>query len=177
MLKRSLIAGVIAIVCGVLSTAAQQAGRPAPTPGPQGAATAPRPPAARQATPAPARAAVTPAVATISDEQQKAFLTQYCVACHSERAKTAGMDSARKLTVDTLDPANLAHDARTWELIVRKLRTGMMPPAGLKRPEPAAFSAMIGSFERELDAAAEPFTPAPGLHRLNRTEYANVVRD
>ncbi len=187
MLKRSLIAGVIAIACGVFSTHAQQANRPAQTPAPQGPssdglrpgvpATTPGPTAAPRAPAVPARAAAVPAVATISDADQKAFLNQYCVACHSERAKAAGMDSARKLAVDGLDPANLAHDAKTWELIVRKLRAGMMPPAGLKRPEPAAFSAMIGSFESELDAAAVPFTPAPGLHRLNRTEYANVVRD
>jgi len=177
MLKRSLIAGVIAIACGVLSTHAQQAGRPATMPVPQGAAPAPAPAAARRAPAPPARAAAAPAVATVSDAEQKAFLTQYCVACHSERAKAAGMDSARKLAVDALDPANMAHDAKTWELIVRKLRAGMMPPAGLKRPEPAVFSTMIGSFEQELDAAAVPFTPAPGLHRLNRTEYANVVRD
>ena len=177
MLRRSLIAGVIAIAGGVFSTHAQQASQPAQTPVPQGTAsgTAParRPPAA----PTRVTAAAAPVVATISDAEQKAFMNQYCVACHSERAKAAGMDSARKLAVDGLDPANLAHDAKTWELIVRKLRAGMMPPAGMKRPEPAAFSAMIGSFEQELDAAAVPFTPAPGLHRLNRTEYANVVRD
>ena len=137
MLRRSLIAGVIAIACGVFSTHAQQANRPAQTPATQGQATAPGPTAARQAPAVPARAAVVPAVATISDADQKAFLNQYCVACHSERAKAAGMDSARKLAVDGLDPANLAHDAKTWELIVRKLRAGMMPPAGLKRPEPA----------------------------------------
>ena len=186
MLKRSLIAGVIAIACGVFSTHAQQANRPAQTPAPQGPSSDGLRPGAPATTPdrrrprapaVPARAAAVPAVATISDAEQKAFLNQYCVACHSERAKAAGMDSARKLAVDGLDPANLAHDAKTWELIVRKLRAGMMPPAGLKRPEPAAFSAMIGSFEQELDAAAVPFTPAPGLHRLNRTEYANVVRD
>jgi hypothetical protein len=73
-------------------------------------------------------------VATVSDADQKAFITQYCIACHSERAKAAGMDSARKLALDALDPANMAHDAKTWELVVRKLRAGMMPPAGMKRP-------------------------------------------
>jgi len=182
MLKRSLIAGVIAIVCGVLSTHAQQTGRPAAAPAKAPAQT---PPAA---TPAPAQtsrppaaqvqsAAVAPAPVTVSDADQKAFLQQYCIACHSERAKAAGMDSARKLQLDALDPANIGHDAKTWELVVRKLRAGMMPPAGMKRPEPAAFNTMITSFEQELDAAAVPFTPAPGLHRLNRTEYANVVKD
>jgi hypothetical protein len=178
MLKRSLIAGCVAIMCGVLTISAQQAGRPARTE----AAVPQRSPVAvtptRTAAPAtpPARAA-SASPAAISDSDQKAFITQYCIACHSERAKAAGMDSARKLALDGLDPANVAHDARTWELVVRKLRAGMMPPAGMKRPDRSAMDAMIGSFERELDAAAVPFTPAPGLHRLNRTEYANVVRD
>ena len=88
-----------------------------------------------------------------------------------------GFQPAVEDALDGLDPANVAHDAKTWELVVRKLRAGMMPPAGMKRPEPAAYDAMISSFEQELDAAAVPYTPAPGLHRLNRTEYANVVRD
>ena len=52
-----------------------------------------------------------------------------------------------------------------------------MPPLGMKRPDPADFETMIASFENELDRTAKPFTPPPGLHRLNRTEYANVVRD
>src|SRR6188472_1799051 len=52
-----------------------------------------------------------------------------------------------------------------------------MPPLGMKRPDPADFHAMLASFENELDRTARPFTPPPGLHRLNRTEYANVVHD
>jgi mono/diheme cytochrome c family protein len=177
MLKRSLVAAVIAISCGVLATQAQQ-GQPAPAPAPKAPAgsTVPAPRRAPAGVVTPVRAA-SPAVAPISDADQKAFINQYCVACHGERAKAAGMDSARKLALDGLDPANVAHDAKTWELVVRKLRAGMMPPAGMKRPEPAVFNGMIASFERELDAAAAPFTPAPGLHRLNRTEYANVVKD
>src|SRR5688572_33054767 len=115
MLKRSLIACGVAIVCGVLSTSAQQEGRPARTAAP--------PAAKPQGAPAPARAAAVPvATATVSDADQKAFINQYCIACHSERAKAAGMDSARKLALDGLDPANVAHDAKTWELVLRKLR-------------------------------------------------------
>ena len=68
-------------------------------------------------------------------------------------------------------------DREKWELVVRKVRAGQMPPLGMKRPDPAEFDAMIASFENELDRTAKPFTPPPGLHRLNRTEYANVVRD
>jgi hypothetical protein len=53
----------------------------------------------------------------------------------------------------------------------------MMPPAGARRPEPAVYKAMTSWLENELDRTATPYTPAPGLHRLNRTEYANAVRD
>ena len=76
------------------------------------------------------RSGVAAPAPAVSADEQRAFLKQYCLACHSERAKAAGMDSARKLTIDALDPANVAHDAKTWELVVRKLRAGMMPPAG-----------------------------------------------
>ena len=99
------------------------------------------------------------------------------MACHSEKMKAAGLDSARRLTMDALDPANVDKDRDKWELVVRKVRAGQMPPLGMKRPDPADFGAMIASFENELDRTAKPFTPPPGLHRLNRTEYANVMRD
>ena len=101
----------------------------------------------------------------------------YCYTCHSERAKAAGLDSARKLTLDSLDTSNVARDAKTWELVARKLRAGMMPPAGMPRPEPATYESMSAWLESELDRHATPYTPPPGLHRLNRTEYANSVRD
>ena len=71
--------------------------------------------------------------------------------------------------MDALDPANVDKDREKWELVVRKVRAGQMPPLGMKRPEPADFDAMITSFENELDRTAKPFTPPPGLHRLNRT--------
>jgi hypothetical protein len=99
------------------------------------------------------------------------------MACHSEKMKAAGLDSARRLTMDALDPVNVDKDREKWELVVRKVRAGQMPPLGMKRPDPSQFDAMIASFENELDRTAKPFTPPPGLHRLNRTEYANVVRD
>src|SRR4029078_6206846 len=71
----------------------------------------------------------------------------------------------------------LEKKAETWELIVRKLRAGMMPPSGMKRPEPATYKAFITWLENELDRTAGTYTPPPGLHRLNRTEYANVIKD
>src|SRR5215472_11276105 len=108
---------------------------------------------------------------------QKAIITQYCMTCHSDKAKTAGMDSARKIDFDQLDVAHVEKDAKTWELIVRKLRAGMMPPVNMKRPEPAAYKGFITWLENELDRNAINYTPPPGLHRLNRTEYANVIKD
>ena len=87
------------------------------------------------------------------------------MACHSEKAKAAGLDSARRLTMDSLDPANVDTDREKWELVVRKVRAGQMPPLGMKRPDPADFHAMLASFENELDRTAKPFTPPPGLHR------------
>ena len=105
------------------------------------------------------------------------MLTQYCVACHGERAKASGMDSARKLTLDAMDPADVMKDGEKWELVVRKLRAGMMPPTGMRRPDPPVYESMITFLENELDKHAITYMPPPGLHRLNRTEYANMIRD
>jgi mono/diheme cytochrome c family protein len=142
------------------------------------------PPAAPPPAPAPARTAAPAAPpsqaggsASFSADEEQKLLARYCVACHSERAKAAGMDSARKLAVDALDPHNVARDAKTWELVVRKLRAGMMPPVGVPRPDAATLESMIAFLEGELDRTAQPHMPPPGLHRLNRTEYANAIRD
>jgi Protein of unknown function (DUF1592)/Protein of unknown function (DUF1588)/Protein of unknown function (DUF1587)/Protein of unknown function (DUF1595)/Protein of unknown function (DUF1585) len=108
-------------------------------------------------------------------EQQ--LLQQFCYACHSERARAAGLDSASKLALDTLDTADVHRDAKTWELVARKLRAGMMPPPDMRRPDSATYESMSAWLESELDRNATPYTPPPGLHRLNRTEYANSIRD
>ena len=112
---------------------------------------------------------------TAATERQ--LLDKYCVTCHSEQARAAGLDSARKLVLDTADLARVSEDADTWERVVRKLRAGMMPPAGLPRPAPDTYESMIAWLEAEIDRHARPHTPPPGLHRLNRTEYANAIRD
>ncbi len=112
-----------------------------------------------------------------SGSPQRALLDRYCVSCHSQRAKAAGQESARKLTLDDLDPARVSEHADTWELVVRKLRAGMMPPANARRPDRATYEGFITILENELDRTAVPYTPSPGLHRLNRTEYANAIRD
>jgi hypothetical protein len=108
---------------------------------------------------------------------QKAIISQYCMTCHSDKARAAKVDSARKIDFDQLDVAHVEKDAKTWELIVRKLRAGMMPPSGMKRPDQQTYKGLITWLENELDRNAVVFTPPPGLHRLNRTEYANVIKD
>src|SRR5262245_19793956 len=102
-----------------------------------------------------------------------ALLNQYCVTCHNQRAKTAG------LMLDTLDYAHLDKDAATWEKVVRKIKTGMMPPSGMRRPERAVLDTFATDIEKRLDTLAvrNPNPGSPALHRLNRTEYANVIRD
>mgnify|MGYP003341208622 CR=1 FL=1 len=100
------------------------------------------------------RSTPAPTATRVTADDAKAFISQYCLACHSERAKTAGMDSARKLTLDALDPANVAKDAKTWEFVVRKVGAGMMPPVGAKRPEPAQINALVDKVGRRIAAAA-----------------------
>jgi hypothetical protein len=174
MTRRPLVVGCLAALMYVCAVWAQTA-RPAPAPAtPRQTQPAPRP-----AQPAQPRTVATTTATSpgITAEDQRAFLNQYCVNCHSEKMKAAGLDSSRRLTMDALDPANVDKDREKWELVVRKTRAGQMPPLGVKRPEPERFEALITSFENSLDRTASPFTPPPGLHRLNRTEYANVIRD
>ncbi len=102
----------------------------------------------------------------------RALLDRYCVTCHNERLRTAG------LTLDTVDVANVVGEAEVWEKVVRKLRAGAMPPGGRPRPDRGASAALVAWLETELDrAAAESPNPGrrPAVHRLNRTEYANAV--
>jgi cytochrome c551/c552 len=95
---------------------------------------------------------------------QRAILDQYCVGCHNQKLKTAG------LMLDKMDLAQVGDHAEVWEKVVRKLRAGMMPPLGLPRPDAAAYEALTASLENELDraSAAKPHLGAPGVHRANR---------
>jgi hypothetical protein len=105
--------------------------------------------------------------------QDRALLDKYCAGCHNQRAKTAG------LMLDTLDFTHPGDHAEIWEKVVRKIRAGMMPPSGMPRPDRATLDAFAARLEAELDraAAGKSHPGAPGLHRLNRTEYANAIRD
>ena len=102
-----------------------------------------------------------------------AHIERYCVRCHNERLRTGG------LVLEHLDPAAPGAAIDVWEKVVRKLRGGLMPPPGAPRPDRAAYTALIAGIESALDAhgAGAPNPGRPAVHRLNRTEYANAVRD
>ena len=102
---------------------------------------------------------------------QRAFLDKYCVSCHNEKTKTAD------LMLDKLDAAHLSNHAEIAEKVIRKLRAGMMPPSGMSRPDAATMETLIRSMEGQIDRAATINLLPPGIHRLNRTEYANAIRD
>ena len=104
---------------------------------------------------------------------QRAMLDRYCVTCHS--------DIQEKLpSLQTVDTSNVAADAEIFEKVVRKLRAGLMPPAGRPRPDRSTLDSFTSWLETNLDRAAaarlNPGRTEP-LHRLNRAEYQNVVRD
>jgi len=117
--------------------------------------------------PAVANAALSPAAG------HAAVIKEYCATCHSERLKQAGL-SLEGISLDTV-----ASNADTWEKVVRKLQRGAMPPQGSRRPDPAALEGLVRYLEGELDRAAlaRPNPGEPLVHRLNRTEYGNAVRD
>jgi cytochrome c5 len=102
------------------------------------------------------------------------LVTRYCVSCHNERLKTGN------LLLDKADAEQVVNSAETWEKVIIKLRSRAMPPPGVRRPDDATYDAVTGWLETELDRAAQ-MRPNPGrpaeLHRLNRVEYANAVRD
>ena len=105
--------------------------------------------------------------------EPRALLDQYCVTCHNQRLKTAG------LMLDKADVTNIPAGAETWEKVITKLRAGAMPPPGRPRPDKDQYAGLIAALAAPLDAAAAA-KPHPGrfiLHRLNRTEYANSIRD
>jgi mono/diheme cytochrome c family protein len=103
----------------------------------------------------------------------RAVLDKYCVTCHNTRLKTAG------LALDALDLAQVGEHAEVLEKIVRKIRTGAMPPIGRPRPDKALAESVASWLEADLDRAAleHPNPGRPTLHRLNRVEYRNAIRD
>ena len=100
----------------------------------------------------------------------QSVVNQYRTSCHNDRLKKGELSFAA-LDIDRPDPNN-----PMWEKAIRKVRTGMMPPAGAKRPDQAHWRSFTTALEASLDraSAAPPNPGTPALHRLNRTEYANV---
>ncbi len=99
---------------------------------------------------------------------------KYCVSCHNQRLRTAGF------AIDNLDSAHPATNPEAWEKVIAKLRAGSMPPPGRPRPDPATYRAVASALEHDIDRAWLA-KPNPGrinaVHRLNRTEYNNAIRD
>src|SRR5581483_4271675 len=113
------------------------------------------------------------AVCAQNRQPQSAVLNQYCVACHSDKLRTGG------LSLQNADLADIPKGAETWEKVIRKLRVGAMPPQGMPRPDKATLDGFASFLETALDRGY-PAKPNPGratMHRLNRTEYANAIRD
>jgi hypothetical protein len=126
-----------------------------------------------QAPAPPAAMAPVAAHASSPAEAENALIRQYCTSCHSDRMKTGG------LTLAAYDAAHPEQARGVSEKVIRKLRAGMMPPAGVKRPEEAALKSLAVALESRLDRAAA-LKPDPGyrpFQRLNRAEYARAVRD
>jgi len=172
MTNRLVAFGFAAIVMAAIAAAAPHAAGQASAP-----PAAPRPSVTPSSNPSQPAAPSSTAAQSTGAAAQRALVDRYCVGCHNQRGKTAGQEPARKLTLDDLDITHVSDHAEAWERVVRKMRAGMMPPAGVRRPEKAAYDGFITWLENELDRNAAPYAPPPGLHRLNRTEYANVVRD
>jgi len=111
-------------------------------------------------------------VARAASAPQEA-ITRYCVGCHNDRLKTSG------LSLEKADAAQAAANPELWENVARKLQARAMPPKGARRPDEATYRALETAIEGTLDAdaAAHPSPGSPILHRLNRSEYANAIRD
>src|SRR3984885_9090029 len=105
--------------------------------------------------------------------QDRSLVDRYCTGCHNEKTRAGG------LAIDKLDLLHPGNSAEAWEKVVRKIRAGMMPPAGMPRPDRATLDDFATKLELALDSAAatKPNPGTTGLHRLNRTEYANSIRD
>ena len=114
-----------------------------------------------------------PPAANAAGEPSRALLDRYCVTCHNERLKTAG------LALDAVDVGQAAAHVEVLEKVVRKLRSGQMPPEGRPRPDAADVDTFLTALESALDRESET-TPNPGRvasRRLNRVEYVNAIKD
>jgi mono/diheme cytochrome c family protein len=113
------------------------------------------------------------AAATQKIDEPAAVIDKYCVTCHSDKARTGG------LSLEHSNFTDIPQGAETWEKVIRKVRAGMMPPPGMPRPDKTSLDGFAGFLETSLDraAAAKPNPGRLAMHRLNRAEYANAIRD
>jgi mono/diheme cytochrome c family protein len=114
-----------------------------------------------------------PASPTAGFESPRALVDQYCMGCHNDTLRTGGV------TLRAVDFTKAGDHAEVLERVLRKVRSGEMPPAGKPRPDAATASAFTAWLESALDqsAAAHPNPGRPAIHRLNRAEYSNAIRD
>ena len=108
---------------------------------------------------------------TLPVAAERELLDKYCLDCHNYTDYKGGLE------FEVFDPGNAHEEAKVTERMLKKLRAGMMPPAGKPRPDPATVRAFATTLEQEIDSHEKPDLSAPKLHRLNRTEYTNAVRD
>lgn len=174
-MKRYALVGAALVLAALSSGTGAVQARQAPAAG-----AVPKTAAPAKPSPAPTSGAVSsqaPAMAAShggeSPAPHRELLDKYCVTCHNQRTKLAGV------MFDTVSLAELPEHADIWEKTLRKLRAGMMPPPGARQPEAASVEAFATWLETSLDRAAAA-SPDPGrvaLHRLNRTEYGNAVEE
>jgi hypothetical protein len=126
---------------------------------------------ARQAPPTPGPAtAPTPGATSVAP--QRALIDQYCLGCHSERVRSGGL-ALSELNLDAVD-----QHAEIAEKVIRKLRGGLMPPAGARRPDSQSVAELVSWLETRIDAGVADRKPGRvPLRRLNRREYAYAIRD
>ncbi|MFN0119647.1 MAG: DUF1587 domain-containing protein, partial [Blastocatellia bacterium] len=118
----------------------------------------------------PARARQT---GTAGHAAQQALINEYCVSCHNQKSKTAD------IVLEGLDFSNVGARLDVWEKVLRKVRTHQMPPAKAPQPDAHETAAFVGWLETALDknALRNPNPGRPAVHRLNRAEYSNAIRD
>jgi mono/diheme cytochrome c family protein len=174
-MKRPVTSVLLTSVLGLtMLAAAEQQGAPAAPSAPAQSPARVAPPAApRPSAPmAPVTSRTAAPAASTDYAAHNAVVKQYCVGCHSDRAKAGG------LTLASYDAAKAADEAEITEKIVRKLRAKMMPPSGAKRPDEATMTSLMLALEHTVDRAADPGrSGARVFQRLNRAEYGRAVRD
>jgi len=109
----------------------------------------------------------------VSASPHAKVVSTYCVSCHNDKTRSG------ELSLEHVDVTDVSKSVETWEKVIRKVRAGMMPPAGMPRPDAPTLEAFVSYLETSIDrnAAANPRPGRTALHRLNRAEYANAIRD